>query len=48
MNGEDHKLIIDRGVSNLYTILENGFERSMSIINKKKKITEEIWLTMKF
>jgi len=37
MNGEDHKLIIDRGVSNLYTILENGFERSMSIINKKEE-----------
>ncbi|HAF08230.1 MAG: aminoacyl-tRNA hydrolase [bacterium] len=37
MSSEEHRKVVDRGVSNLYTILENGFERSMSIINKKEK-----------
>lgn len=36
MNESDYKKVLEKGIENLYTIIENGFEKSMSIINKKE------------
>ncbi|MEO0288816.1 MAG: aminoacyl-tRNA hydrolase [candidate division WOR-3 bacterium] len=37
MKEEDYNKVVAKGIEHIYTIVENGFERSMSIINKKEE-----------
>ncbi|MEO0237525.1 MAG: aminoacyl-tRNA hydrolase [candidate division WOR-3 bacterium] len=37
MKEDDYNKVLEKGIEHIYTIVENGFEKSMSIINKKEE-----------